>query len=215
MKTIFAPFIPGLDRMSFQDLLLAMETGASRDYVGCVNWPDAYPYKPVVAFDVARSERHLFVSYHVEGLDLKAVFANSNDPVWQDSCVEFFVGDPASPLYYNFEFNCIGTCLASKRTCAEDRVFLQPEEIGRIIRHTSVQRTAFEERSGIFFWHLVAGIPFEVFGFTPETLPAKLRVNFFKCGDKTSHPHYLSWSPIVFPKPNFHLPEFFGELNLE
>ena len=32
--------------------------------------------------------------------------------------------------------------------------------------------------------------------------------------DKTAHPHYLSWSPIGTEKPDFHRPEFFGELVL-
>ena len=38
------------------------------------------------------------------------------------------------------------------------------------------------------------------------------RANFYKCGDKTSHPHWLTWAPVGFPKPHFHLPEFFGTL---
>ena len=45
--------------------------------------------------------------------------------------------------------------------------------------------------------------------------PESIRANFYKCGDKTAHPHYLSWSPIDTPKPDFHRPEFFGELILK
>ncbi|MCD6337129.1 MAG: hypothetical protein J7M01_02720, partial [Candidatus Marinimicrobia bacterium] len=33
--------------------------------------------------------------------------------------------------------------------------------------------------------------------------------NLYKCGDKTSHPHWASWSPI--DKLNFHQPKHFGE----
>ena len=51
-------------------------------------------------------------------------------------------------------------------------------------------------------------------GVDPENLPHSLRANFYKCGDKTAHPHYLSWSPIHTEKPDFHRPEFFGELIL-
>jgi hypothetical protein len=43
----------------------------------------------------------------------------------------------------------------------------------------------------------------------------KWRANFYKCGDKTSHPHWLTWAPVEFPKPNFHLPGFFGMLIFE
>jgi len=38
--------------------------------------------------------------------------------------------------------------------------------------------------------------------------------NFYKCADKLQHPHWLNWSPVDFPKPNFHLPQSFGVLEL-
>jgi hypothetical protein len=41
-----------------------------------------------------------------------------------------------------------------------------------------------------------------------------LRANFYKWGDGTSVPHYLTWSHIVTETPDFHRPEFFGELFL-
>ena len=39
---------------------------------------------------------------------------------------------------------------------------------------------------------------------------ATWRANFYKCGDETSHPHWLSWSPVK--ELNFHAPDDFGEL---
>jgi hypothetical protein len=36
------------------------------------------------------------------------------------------------------------------------------------------------------------------------------RANLYKCGDRTSHPHWASWSPV--DALNFHLPHCFGEL---
>lgn len=38
------------------------------------------------------------------------------------------------------------------------------------------------------------------------------KANFYKCADKTSHPHWLTWNKVEYPKPNFHLPQFFGTL---
>jgi hypothetical protein len=43
----------------------------------------------------------------------------------------------------------------------------------------------------------------------------KCKANFYKCGDELSQPHYLSWNNIKSGKPNFHLPEFFGEINFK
>ncbi|MCK7480493.1 MAG: carbohydrate-binding family 9-like protein [Candidatus Moduliflexus flocculans] len=36
--------------------------------------------------------------------------------------------------------------------------------------------------------------------------------NFYKCGDETEFPHYGAWSPVETPAPDFHRPEFFGEI---
>jgi hypothetical protein len=41
------------------------------------------------------------------------------------------------------------------------------------------------------------------------------KANFYKCADKTSHPHWLTWSPVDYPTPKFHLPQFFGTLEFE
>ncbi|MBF1073685.1 MAG: hypothetical protein HXL32_03115, partial [Prevotellaceae bacterium] len=39
-----------------------------------------------------------------------------------------------------------------------------------------------------------------------------VRANFYKCGDKTLNPHFLSWNAINSPSPDFHRPDCFGEL---
>ncbi len=44
---------------------------------------------------------------------------------------------------------------------------------------------------------------------------AAWRVNFYKCGDNTSHPHWLTWAPVDYPKPNFHRPQSFGTLQFQ
>jgi hypothetical protein len=38
------------------------------------------------------------------------------------------------------------------------------------------------------------------------------RANFYKCGDKTSHPHWLAWAPVRSARPDFHVPGSFGEV---
>ena len=40
------------------------------------------------------------------------------------------------------------------------------------------------------------------------------RGNFQACGDKTPAPYYAAWSPIGTESPDFHRPEYFGELLL-
>ena len=46
-----------------------------------------------------------------------------------------------------------------------------------------------------------------------EQLKGKtFRANFYKCGDMLSVPHYVTWNPVGTPKPDYHRPEYFGEL---
>jgi len=212
-KSVAVPFIPSLESLSYKALGDTMELHAAREYIDCINWPK-FPYKPIVAVDLAWSDAHIFIRYFVRSEGLKALYTEFNDPVSGDSCVEFFVKDPDSPWYYSFEFNCIGTCLARRRTCPKNKESLLPQELSRIIVHTSLERQAFPEQKGIASWELIVGVPFDLMGLDPANLPAMLRANFQACANYTSKPYYVSWSPIFSPTPNFHLPEFFGELHL-
>ena len=61
-------------------------------------------------------------------------------------------------------------------------------------------------------WYLAANIPFAFFEFHTPLKKINSSIwqgNLYKCGDKTSHPHWASWSPI--DKLNFHQPKHFGE----
>jgi hypothetical protein len=39
--------------------------------------------------------------------------------------------------------------------------------------------------------------------------------NFYKVGSGLSVPHYLTWNPVGTPAPDYHRPEFFGEVLFE
>ena len=113
------------------------------------------------------------------------------------------------PNYYNFEFNCIGTCDASYRESRDSKKSLTPEEYASIRRFSSLPHVAFTEKLGVYSWELVVAIPFRLMGLDPDNLPEKIMGNFYKCADDTEFPHFVSWSPIDLPSPNFHCPEFF------
>ena len=46
-------------------------------------------------------------------------------------------------------------------------------------------------------------------GLDPDNLPEKILGNFYTCADDPEAPHFVRWSPINLPTPNFHCPEFF------
>ena len=215
MKSIKVPRIEGLSQMSFDELCTAMECGAKRQAIDTVNWSE-YPYCPIVSFDVAADATHLFLRYFVRGEGLKAAYTEDNDAVWQDSCVEAFFASPDGEGYFNFEMNCIATLLAAKRKGrAEGVEHFGSEQMAQTIRFSTLPHEAFDEREGIHEWSVVLGIPFTLLGYAEGVRPAKMRANFYKCADATRIPHYVSWNPIDVVNPDFHRPEFFGELLLD
>lgn len=211
-KRIKIPYIADLEKMDLSSLDLAMESAGTKVPVTENNWPKDAPYSPDCNAVIARSDSHMAVLFHVRGLDLRGTTMEDNGPTFQDSCCEFFLTDPYDGTYYNFEINCIGTINAAKRTSRINKDKLDAYTLSRIIRLHSVEREVIEKSDSIESWTVAMLIPYDIIGINPNYPPVSLRGNFYKCGDKTAHPHYMSWNPIQTSKPDFHRPEYFGEL---
>ena len=213
MKTLNVPFIENLENMSADALGSVLTAEGAHDTIESVAW-DEYPYRPEVSFDIAASNTYLFVQYHVKSLGLKAEFGKTNEPVWQDSCVELFIGDRDGVGYRNFEVNCIGTLLsAHQNSRGVDVVPVTDREADSVIRYPSLPHETFLEKDGEHLWSLILGVPFALLGY--ENRPESLRANLYKCADGSRWMHYVSWSPIDTPHPDFHRPDFFGKLIIE
>jgi hypothetical protein len=171
----------------------------------------SYPYRPSARFSIAYGPDCIFLKYFVSEKQIRAVNSEPNSPVWQDSCVEFFVSFNEGRLYYNFEMNCIGTILAAYGPDRKHRNFLPEKKIASVKTYTIVDK--FTEPS-VIHWELTTVIPFTVFIYDEISCLSATRVhaNFYKCGDNLTEPHYLAWNNIKSVKPDFHLPEFFGTL---
>lgn len=178
-----------------------------------VNWEN-FPYKPDLAFSMGYTENELLLKYYVTEEYFMAEKTDTNQAVYEDSCVEFFVSPGNDGIYYNLEFNGIGTCLMAAGTDRNNRTRLTPELIAKIRRLTSAGKNPVAEKPGKFSWTITIAIPFEVFLYHDiENLTGKtFRGNFYKCGDKLRVPHYITWNPVGTEKPDFHQPAFFGEL---
>ena len=190
--------VPLLKNLADMDLDTALETQGGRFDVNCVNWPSEFPYAPLCAGRIARTEDSLVVDFRVSGMDLRAQNLQDNGTQWEDSCVEFFVQDPSGKCYYNFETNPRGKVLAACGPNRNERVKRPASEMEEIVRLVTPEEIV-ESEGGIRAWRVTLLIPFELIGVDPDNLPASLRANFYKCGDCTPHPHFLSWSPIGTP----------------
>ena len=210
MTSLCVPFID----TGKQDLETALELGGARFDVQCANWPESFPYTPFCGGRVARTKEALVVDFRVSGLDLRAQNTEDNGRQWEDSCVEVFIQDPEKADYYNFEINALGKVLACYGPVREGRTRRPQEQMKKILRFGHLEGGPLD-KDGIQTWRVGVVIPFELIGLHPDNLPHSIRANFYKCGDKTAHPHYVSWSPIDTPKPDFHRPDFFGELILK
>lgn len=216
MKQLRVPFLKQLDIVQMDRTAELLEDLGSKGSIESVNWRAQYPYLPITFFYIARSTDHLFIKYSVRGNVLRAVHSDDQMPVHEDSCVEFFCQWPGEDTYYNFEFNCIGTCYAAYRKERAHKTLFSKKELQSIIRHTSLDRRPSNELLGMFAWDLTVAIPFELLGIpSDKKLPVELRANFNKCADATSLKHYVSWNPIIAPTPDFHHPECFGWLIFE
>jgi hypothetical protein len=210
MNTIKIQNICGLESMSDTDLRQALQT-LEANPIANVNWAE-YPYAPEVSFKMACSDKAVAVLFEVKEDHVRAEAMENNGPVWQDSCVEFFIMDPDGQHYTNFEMNCAGTMLAARRTSRHDPVPFTSDKFTNIRRITSLPHEPIDSKGAEQSWWAIEVIPFEAFGYTEK--PESLRANLYKCGDKCDQPHFLSWSPIGLPSPDFHCPAFFGTIEL-
>ncbi len=210
------PRIDRLDELTDSDAIIALlDDKGSRSQISCVNWAEAFPYRPMTSFSAAYSAKGIYIDFLVRCNYLRAENYEDQSPVSQDSCVEFFIDPRCDGHYWNFEFNCIGTINASHRSERPNPVRLSSEELAQVRRYPSCGTRPFCELQGLFTWNLLVFIPFSLIGLDGDCLPEKARGNFYKCASATSEPHYLSWRPIQTEKPDFHRPEFFGEIIFE
>jgi hypothetical protein len=207
-KEVFEKEYPELDAVS-----LRLDNQGPGQQIDCLNWK-GFNYRPEVWFNIAYSDREIFLKYYVTEEFIKAEKSESNQMVCEDSCVEFFVSPADDGIYYNFEFNAIGACLLGTGTCRKDSS-LAPSAVIEGIRRTGSSGTKpFKEKRGKFSWTITMAIPKEVFfRHTLKELKGKtFKANFYKCGDMLTMPHYLTWNPVVTKNPDYHQPEFFGML---
>ena len=177
-------------------------------------------FKPKAQAKMVYDKDNLYVIFRVEDRYVKSITDKNNGPVYRDSAVEFFFSPDVenSHLYFNIETNCGGKVLfhhnnptdrsLNKRLTDEDIALLE-------IAH-SMPAIVDPEITDEVTWTIEYKVPLALLQkYSPVTMPAKgveWRANFYKIASITSNPHYITWSKIDRPVPNFHVPENFGKI---
>jgi len=174
-------------------------------------------YNPVVTVRLNYSQEDLKLQFKVYEKNPLRIYKNMNDPVYKDSCIEFFVQPTpdSDQRYLNFEFNANGAVLLQIGVDRNNRFPININPALFLIQSTADQIND----KGEVYWELSFSIPwawvqsyFPDFQVVPGT---RLRGNFYKCGDDTIYPHFGTWSRVHSNKPDFHCSSDFGVLSLE
>jgi hypothetical protein len=180
-------------------------------FIECYPW-DINKYSPKTEVKITYSDIEFNIKFICFEKNVQAKYLSTNDPVYKDSCVEFFFNPlpEKTPRYINFEINAAGAYLLQVGEEKEVRQYIN-----------DIDKSTFNIRNYIEtdFWSVEFSIPFsfieKYYGKIDFKSGYKMKANFYKCGDDTAYPHYGCWSEIVNDVPNFHLSRFFGELVLE
>lgn len=184
---------------------------------------DSYPWyskgdKQDTAVRLVYDDAALYAQFLCQDKHIFSKETKLHGPVCLDSCVEFFgMIDPAKgPHYFNLEINCCGVIHMGFGQERHGRVLMPADMASRITIVTSEKGPTRDESPADRSWWVAAKIPFDVIGqFAGQSVrPASgtlWKANFYRCGGKTDD-QYATWSHIAWPKPDFHRPEFFGDM---
>ncbi len=180
---------------------------------------DPPEHKPRTQAKLLYDDEFVHVRFRVEDRYIISAVTDHQGRVCNDSCAEFFFtpGEDLEQGYFNIELNCGGTVLFHHQLFRDTNpVDVNTELISHMeIRHSMPDRV-YPERPGPETWTAGYRVPWhELEVYAPVTPPgpgAVWRANFYKCADSSSHPHWLTWSPVENEKPDFHLKQYFGLL---
>ena len=151
-------------------------------------------------------DENLYVHLSATEKDIRAENTAPLSPVHEDSCLEFFFSLDDGANYFNFEINpngCLCLQFGPKRSNRID-----------IVKRNAAEYFDIQTNRTSDGWEVFYRIPLDFIRlFYPYfQFEGDFSANMYKCGDKTPHPHYLSWNPVTSAAPDFHRPQDFGTL---
>ncbi len=164
----------------------------------------------------------IYVFFRVRDQYVRAVAETYHDSVCQDSCVEFFFtcAQDITQGYFNLEANCGGTVLFHHQTArGKNQQQVAIKDCQRIKIISSLPKQIDPEIAEPTVWTVKYALALDIltkYARVERPSPGVAwKANFYKCADKTSHPHWLTWNPVDRPSPDFHVPQYFGTIRFE
>ncbi|MBE6380999.1 MAG: hypothetical protein E7047_08725 [Lentisphaerae bacterium] len=182
--------------------------------------PEGSNHCPETELKMQYTSDGIYGLFNVKDCYVKSTYTNFQDSVCRDSCVEFFFEIPGAG-YFNLEMNAgCGMLLYyvrdNSRTADgfKDYTILPDEDMLMLKKFHTMPDVVDPEITEPTEYRVGFFIPFALIQkYTGCALPKAgtfWRMNAYKCGDRTSHPHWISWNPVS--ALNFHNPADFGVL---
>ena len=160
---------------------------------------------PRTTFKMLCSDEGITVLMHTEEQGLRAECREQNGDVYKDSCMEFFIKpDNHDGNYLNFEFNPNGILHLGIGSGRHGRRLIDTDR--GVFDIVSVAKEGD--------WTLKFYIPFSFLLEHFKKISRVCRANLYKCGEETDHSHFATWSEVELDAPDFHVPDFFGFLEM-
>jgi len=186
--------------------------------------PESSEHRPETKTKLLYDEKGIHGFFMVKDKYIRCMHTEFQSPVCRDSCVEFFFQPIENKGYFNFEFNCGGAFLCNyieNNTRVKNGFTkyakLDKDDMAQVKVFHSMPKVVEPEIQEKTTWFLGFHIPFKLIekrtGKLGDISGQEWRGNFYKCGDKTSHPHWAAWSPVSYL--DFHLQKCFSSLVFE
>lgn len=179
------------------------------------HWEAPVPYRPETYCKIGIVAGDLIASIKCYETNPKAVYTKRDEPIYKDSCLEFFVAPVENKNeYVNVECNANGAFLCEfgaergNRRLVSSFASLSPV----------VEPFNGEDDNGAFWGvtvKLTKDFVSDIYDVPVNDVTFNVvRANFYKCGDECETPHYIAFSPVTTLPPGFHNPECFKEFQM-
>ncbi len=175
------------------------------------HWEAEIPYRPDTYCKIGVVNDELVALLKCYESSPKAVYINRDDPIFLDSCLEFFVAPVENRSeYINIETNANGAYLCEFGKGKPERCF--SKELTDVSPNVEAFSSKDEKGS---FWGVKVRLTKDFISALYKTdkkniMFTEIKANFYKCGDECETPHYLAFSPVTALPPGFHNPECFA-----